>query len=126
MVTTVEELKKIKSTVEVELPPFADGTTITVKLRKVHFNELVKTGKIENPLLKTVMETQGGGKKDGDKNEDTDLIGFYKYMSTVAEMALVSPTYAEISKFAGGLSDEQVTFIHNLVIGEAAEWQKFC
>lgn len=130
MVTKADELAKIKNIIEVELPPFSDGTIVTAEIRKVHFNALAKAGKIPNPLLNTVMDMLGEGNKVKDDNakskENQDMVGFYKYMNIVAEAALVNPTYSEFEELAGGLSDEQLFFIHNLAVGEAKEWQKFC
>lgn len=126
MVTSVEELKKVKSSLEVSLPPFADGTMITVKVRRVHFLDLIADGKIPNPLLRTVSEMIGGKKTETSDNSEGSIVKNVQLMRVVAQSALETPTYSEIKEFAGGLSDAQLSEIYDIAMGDPKKWQKFC
>ena len=50
MVTTIEELKKMRNTFEAELPPFADGSKLVVLLKKPSVFDMVLNGKKLNAV----------------------------------------------------------------------------
>lgn len=124
MVTSIEALKKIGS-VEYELPPFADGTPFTARLKKVSIAEIAQTGAIPNPLLKKISKLISGGADDKNDSiglekglsDDENTLKTFEFMLAVTKKSLISPTFAEIEKCGVGLTDEQISAIFTIALG---------
>ena len=134
-VTTVEELAKIKNTFVVELPPFADGSKLTVELKNPSIIDMVCSGRIYNPIIGDVMKVIGEEAKEDVSEAEKEAreeqsrkakIESIKFMKYVAESCLVNPTIEDINKYTGGLTDEQIFAIFDAVKLDAARLSKFC
>lgn len=134
-VTTVEELAKIKNTFVVELPPFADGSKLTVELKNPSIIDMVCSGRIYNPIIGDAMKVIGEEVKENVSEAEKEAreeqsrkakIESIKFMKYVAESCLVNPTIEDINKYTGGLTDEQIFAIFDAVKLDAAKLSKFC
>lgn len=134
-VTTVEELAKIKNTFVVELPPFADGSKLTVELKNPSIIDMVCSGRIYNPIIGDAMKVIGEEVKENISEAEKEAreeqsrkakIESIKFMKYVAESCLVNPTIEDINKYTGGLTDEQVFAIFDAVKLDTAKLSKFC
>lgn len=134
-VTTVEELAKIKNTFVVELPPFADGSKLTVELKNPSIIDMVCSGRIYNPIIGDAMKVIGEEVKENVSEAEKEAreeqsrkakIESIKFMKYVAESCLVNPTIDDINKYTGGLTDEQIFAIFDAVKLDAAKLSKFC
>lgn len=110
-ITSLEQLKQIKVTEIIELPPFDDGTPLNVEVRKPNMMQLITSGKIPNTLLSSAMDMFNG--KAGEKmvkasNNITDLKDLVGMMQVIAEASLVRPTYKEIKDLGIDLTDNQL------------------
>ena len=117
-VTTIEELKKIGEGEIIELPPFDNGKTIKVRIRKPDITMMIFKGKIPNPLMKTAMKIAGekvdDNEKDSKKEPDMEETQrYFQLLELVAKNCLLSPTYDEIEQYAGGLNLQQLVAILN-------------
>lgn len=134
MVTTIEELKKVKTEIEAELPSFSDGTPLTVRLRYIDVAEMATSiNKIPNPLNEAVNKLTNSteiSKEEKEKmtkwaEENTEEAA--KMLEPIAEKALIEPTYSDICKYAGGLTSSQILAIYNIVMLEPVkQYEKFC
>ena len=134
-VTTVEELAKIKITFVVELPPFTDGSKLTVELKNPSIIDMVCSGRIYNPIIGDAMKVIGEEAKENISEAEKEAreeqsrkakIESIKFMKYVAESCLVNPTLEDINKYTGGLTDEQIFAIFDAVKLDAAKLSKFC
>ena len=117
MVTTIEELKKMRNTFEAELPPFADGSKLVVLLKKPSVFDMVLNGKISNPLFPS----------ENNSSSDTDYLESIKFINEIAENCLVQPTAKEIKEYTGSdLTDEQIMAIYSLAVKDVNDLEKFC
>ena len=110
-VTSLEQLKNIKTTEIVELPAFEDGTPLNVEVKKPNMMQLITSGKIPNTLLSSAMDMFNG--KAGEKmvkasNNANDLKDLVGMMNIIAEASLVRPTYKEIKSLGIDLTDNQL------------------
>lgn len=120
MVTSLEKLKEIASK-EYELPPFIDGTPFVARLKSVSTMDMAKDGKVPNPLMKSVanaIEGKNNLGKTNDMNSDDDTLKIFEFMRTVAKSSLVSPTYDEIEECGVKLTDQQITAIFSIAMGD--------
>lgn len=134
MVTTIEELKKVKTEIEAELPPFSDGTPLTVRLRYIDVSEMATSiNKIPNPLNNAVNKLTNSteiSKEEKEKKtkwaeENTEEAT--KVLEPIAEKALIEPTYSDICKYAGGLTSFQILAIYSIVAHKPVkQYEKFC
>ena len=113
-ITSLEQLKAIKQTEIVELPPFEDGTTFIVEIKKPNMMQLMTSGKIPNTLLSVATDMFNGktGQVMGKASEDIktikELVGM---MNVLAEASLVNPSYKDIKKANIELTENQLMAI---------------
>lgn len=110
-VTSLEQLKSIKMSEIVELPPFSDGTPLFVEVKKPNMMQLITSGKIPNTLLTVAMDMFNG--KTGEKMQkagtsSSDLKDLVGMMNVIAEATLINPSYADIKKLGIDLTDNQL------------------
>ena len=126
MVTSIEELKKMRNTFEAELPPFADGSKLVVLLKKPSVFDMVLNGKISNPLFPAVNNVLGKS-SENNSGSDTDYLESIKFIKEIAENCLVQPTAKEIKEYTGSdLTDEQIMAIYSLAVKDVNDLEKFC
>ena len=131
MVTKIEDLKTV-GTQEIELPPFADGTPFTARLRKISLFQLIGKKKIPNPLLQTVSKLLGlENEKENniaDKiiSDGENLNNLIEFMLIIAENSLVEPKFKELQENDIYLTDEQLLEIFRFSVGDLQQLMKFC
>lgn len=132
-VATIEELKKIGEGEIIELPPFDNGKTIKVRIRKPDITMMIFKGKIPNPLMKMAMKIAGEKVDDNKKDDKEDkkepdieeAQRYFQLLELVAKNCLLSPTYDEIEEYAGGLSLQQLVAIFNYAQLEVNDLSSF-
>lgn len=113
-VTTLREMKESSHPV-VQIPGWEDGQDINVRLQRVSFLQLIEKGELPNELLLLVhkIAIKGTGElnpyKEGTSLED--IQNFARLLQSIAQIALIEPTYEKIQEEAGGLTDGQLTAI---------------
>jgi hypothetical protein len=112
MVTSIEELKKAKQTWEFKAPPFANGIELVVELRQPALTTMMLDGTISNPLLNDVQTLVEPEKKNSKKATAAQKVSAFKFINTVVNYCVVSPTIQEIEEYAGGLTDNQILAIY--------------
>ena len=111
-VTTVDDLKEYAKGQIVQLPSFADGQPLVVRMKRPSLMILAKSGKIPNKLLKTATE-MFNGESDAD-NEDLDALSkTFELLEIICEASLVEPKYKDFKSAGIDLSDEQLIAIFN-------------
>ena len=126
MATTIEQLKRAKSTWEFQAPPFANGTELVVELREPSLSTMIYGDGISNPLLndlETLTEQVKSKKKSTPTKEQTRSA--YRFISTVVDYCMVSPTMAEVNEYAGGLSITQMMAIYEEVMKSTVDLSSF-
>lgn len=136
MSTSLEELKKIKLTEEKQLPPFIDGTPFVAELKKISLVDVICNSHVPNPIIKTVMKVLGDNKSQNSELQDQAIDQIMndspaetmKFMFTVVEKSLVSPTYDEIKQCGVSLTDAQIFAIFSYAMSstETEALSKFC
>lgn len=95
-VISIEELRRIKTTVIEELPPFEDGTPFIAELKKPNMMALIAAGTIPNTLLSISMDMFIKGKSKEVTNKAVQDASTLKTMvsllDVLAEVCLVNPT----------------------------------
>lgn len=111
-VTTIDDLKEYAKGQIVQLPSFADGQPLIVRMKRPSLMILAKSGKIPNKLLKTATEMfNGEGSAD---NEDLDALSkTFELLEIICEASLVEPKYKDFRSAGIDLSDEQLIAIFN-------------
>ena len=111
-VTTVDDLKEYAKGQIVQLPSFADGQPLIVRMKRPSLMILAKSGKIPNKLLKTATEMfNGEGAAD---DEDFDALSkTLDLLEIICEASLVEPKYKDFKSAGIDLSDEQLIAIFN-------------
>lgn len=111
-VTTVDDLKEYAKGQIVQLPSFADGQPLIVRMKRPSLMILAKSGKIPNKLLKTATEMfNGEGAAD---DEDFDALSkTFDLLDIICEASLVEPKYKDFKSVGIDLSDEQLIAIFN-------------
>lgn len=111
-VTTIDDLKEYAKGQVVQLPSFADGQPLVVRMKRPSLMILAKSGKIPNKLLKTATEMfNGEGSAD---NEDLDALSkTFELLEIICEASLVEPKYKDFKSAGIDLSDEQLIAIFN-------------
>lgn len=111
-VTTIDDLKEYAKGQIVQLPSFADGQPLIVRMKRPSLMILAKSGKIPNKLLKTATEMfNGEGSAD---NEDLDALSkTLDLLEIICEASLVEPKYKDFKSAGIDLSDEQLIAIFN-------------
>lgn len=111
-VTTIEDLKEYAKGQIVQLPPFADGQPLIVRMKRPSLMILAKSGKIPNKLLKTATEMFNGEKSTDDEDFDA-LSKTLELLEIICEASLVEPRYKDFKSAGIDLSDEQLIAIFN-------------
>lgn len=114
-ITSIEELKKVALGELVELPPFVEGTSFVVRLRKPSMMALAKSGRIPNALMDSAAQLFNDAKTKSAKemSKQDNLSKMYDLCKAMAEAALVEPTYKELCEAGIELSDAQLLAIFN-------------
>ena len=124
MATSIEELKKAKQTWEFEAPPFANGVSLVVELRQPSLTTMIFDGTITNPLINDVQKITDI-KAKGKKPTTEQQAAVYKFINSVIDYCIVSPTTKEINEFAGGLTDNQKLAIYGEVMKSVTDLSSF-
>lgn len=111
-VTTIEDLKEYAKGQIVQLPSFADGQPLIVRMKRPSLMILAKSGKIPNKLLKTATEMFNGEKSIDDEDFDA-LSKTLELLEIICEASLVEPRYKDFKSAGIDLSDEQLIAIFN-------------
>ena len=125
MVTSIEELKKAKQTWEFKAPPFANGIELVVELRQPALTTMMLDGTISNPLLNDVQTLVEPEKKNSKKATAAQKVSAFKFINTVVNYCVVSPTIQEIEEYAGGLTDNQILAIYEEVMKTVTDMSSF-
>lgn len=110
-ISTIQELLEVSKGEVVELPPFREGTTFVVRMKRPSMMNLVKTGKIPNSLVKSASKLFNG--KGVDDRSNTAMSQAFEVFEALCEAALVEPTYVDIKEAGIELTDEQMMAIFN-------------
>lgn len=111
-VTTIDDLKEYAKGQIVQLPPFADGQPLIVRMKRPSLMILAKSGKIPNKLLKTATEMFNGEKSTDEEDFDA-LSKTLDLLEIICEASLVEPKYKDFKSAGIDLSDEQLIAIFN-------------
>ena len=111
-VTTIEDLKEYAKGQIVQLPSFADGQSLIVRMKRPSLMILAKSGKIPNKLLKTATEMFNGEKSTDEEDFDA-LSKTLDLLEIICEASLVEPKYKDFKSAGIDLSDEQLIAIFN-------------
>lgn len=111
-VTTIEDLKEYAKGQIVQLPSFADGQPLIVRMKRPSLMILAKSGKIPNKLLKTATEMFNGEKSTDEEDFDA-LSKTLELLEIICEASLVEPKYKDFKSAGIDLSDEQLIAIFN-------------
>lgn len=112
-VTSVLDLNKYAKGTVVELPEFAEGQPLIVRIKRPSILALAKSGKIPNNLLVTAAELFTKGGQGMDVDNENMLSDMYNLCRVMAEASLVEPTLADIERAGLELTDEQLMAIFN-------------
>lgn len=111
-VTTIDDLKEYAKGQIVQLPPFADGQPLIVRMKRPSLMILAKSGKIPNKLLKTATEMFNGERSTDEEDFDA-LSKTLDLLEIICEASLVEPKYKDFKSAGIDLSDEQLIAIFN-------------
>lgn len=112
-VTSVLDLNNYAKGTIVELPEFAEGQPLIVRIKRPSILALAKSGKIPNNLLVTAAELFTKGGQGMDVDNENMLSDMYNLCRVMAEASLVEPTLADIERAGLELTDEQLMAIFN-------------
>ena len=116
MVTTVEDIKKLKDGIVIELPDFDKDTPFTARVKRPSLMEMCSKGTIPNPLLNAAQRLWEGDIPKGRLKDYNEVI------RKVVEVALVEPTYADVKDV---LTDDQLIAIFDYTQGGAVKLLPF-
>lgn len=122
--TTIEQLKQIRLTEVISLPPFPDGTPLNAEVKHPDVSDMALSGKIPNRLIELIPEiAQEAKEADGKGVElaENDLSQIRDFMDTLCQICLVSPTYSDIKEYAGGLTFDQKLAVFHWAVGGVNE-----
>ena len=109
-VTRIEDLKEYAKGQVVELPPFAEGQPLVVRMSRPSMLAMVEKGRIPNSLLVVANKLFMGG-----SDLDTDNTDFLKDMhgvlKEICRSSLIEPTYEEFEDAGIRLTDDQIMAI---------------
>ncbi len=116
MVTTSEDIKKLKEGTVIELPDFDKDTPFTARVKRPSLMEMCGNGAIPNPLLNAAQRLWEGDVGKGNLKDYNEVI------RKVVEVALVEPTYEEVKDV---LTDDQLVTIFDYTQGGAVKLLPF-
>ena len=111
-VTKLDELRGYAKGQIVELPPFAEGQNLVVRMTRPSLLVMVKEGRIPNSLLVTANKLFMGG-EGFDTDSQTMMQDMYGVMEEICKASLIEPTYDEIISTGVKLTDDQMMAIFN-------------
>lgn len=118
-VTTLAEFTEKGNGVEIGVPGFVSGETITMKIKRPSLMEMAVHGKIPNTLMATAASLFKSGTSECiDKLKDDDgkaFADFSEAVHCVVKAALVEPTYDELKERGIELTDVQLLYIYNYI-----------
>jgi len=124
-VTSIETMKLASAGNLVSIPGFADGETITVRLRKPNMLTLMKSGRIPNNLFTAATELfDGKGKQDKEYTPE-QLLQVCDLMTCFCEASLAEPKYKEMTDAGIELTMEQMMFIFQYAQGGVKALEPF-
>lgn len=123
--TTISQLSEYSKGQVVQLPDFAPGQSFVARLRRPSLLVLMKNGKIPNSLLGEASSLFDKNKKNDSEVDPSKMSNMLSIMETLAEAALVSPTYEEIKSAGVALTDEQLMAIFNYTQGGIEDLKSF-
>lgn len=113
-VTTIADLQRYARGQLVELPPFADGQPLVVRMKRPSLMMLAKSGKIPNGLMKTASALfNGDDLTESGMPEDEMLEKTYDILTLICEASLVEPSMEDFKEAGIELSDNQMIAIFN-------------
>lgn len=109
-VTRIEDLKEYAKGQVVELPPFAEGQPLVVRMSRPSMLAMVEKGRIPNSLLVVANKLFMGGSDLDTSNTDflKDMNGVLK---EICRASLIEPTYEEFEDAGIRLTDDQMMAI---------------
>lgn len=109
-VTRIEDLKEYAKGQVVELPPFAEGQPLVVRMSRPSMLAMVEKGRIPNSLLVVANKLFMGGSDLDTGNTDflKDMNGVLK---EICRASLIEPTYEEFEDAGIRLTDDQMMAI---------------
>ena len=116
MVTTSEDIKKLKDGIVIELPDFDKDTPFTARVKRPSLMDMCGKGTIPNPLLNAAQRLWEGDVPKGSIKDYNDVI------RKVVEVALVEPSYDEVKDV---LTDDQLIAIFDYTQGGAVKLLPF-
>lgn len=124
MATSIEQLKSAKHTWEFKAPNFKNGVELIIELREPSLTTMLFDGTISNPLINDVSKMTG---HTGENKKPTakETASVFKFIKSVVQYCMVSPTYQEVEEFAGGLSEEQLIAIYDEVMKSCKDLTSF-
>lgn len=124
--TTIEQLKQIRLTEVISLPPFPDGTPLNAEVKRPDVMDIALNGEGKMPnrlisLIPRVVQSAGDTDSEGIDLTDDDLPAVYGFIDKMCQKSFVSPTYSDIAEYAGGLTLEQKLAFSEWVFGGVNE-----
>jgi len=110
-VSTIQELLEVSQGELVQLPPFKEGTTFVVRMKRPSMMNLVRTGKIPNSLVKSASKLFNG--KGVDDRNDKAMSQAFDVFETLCEASMLEPTYKQLQEAGIELTDEQLMAVFN-------------
>jgi hypothetical protein len=126
MATSIEQLKQAKATWEFKAPSFANGVELVVELREPSLAAMMYEDGIANPLLNDVQTlTEQAKSKKKSQPSPAQQASAYRFMRSVVDYCMVTPTMKDIEDYAGGLSDTQLIAIYQEIMKSTSDLSSF-
>lgn len=110
-VTTLEQLKKVKTTEILEVGAFDDGTMLVAEVRRPDLFKLITSGQMPNTLMKPAMQVFNGRGNEVMKKVDNNDLSALKdlggLLDIITKECLVNPSLEEIQSVGLNLDMEQ-------------------
>lgn len=129
-ITPLEDIRVQAEPEVITIPGFRPATTINVQIRYVDLTPAILSTNISNPLLALAYQRAREGKTEAEiaaeinskhSSPDKDAAQVLQALTVLAEQALVSPTYKELTAIAP-LNAEQLAAIYlYMLYGERGE-----
>lgn len=130
MATSIEQLKQAKATWEFKAPSFANGVELVVELREPSLAAMMYEDGIANPLLNDVQTLTEQAKEQAKSKKKSQpspaqQASAYRFMRSVVDYCMVTPTMKDIEDYAGGLSDTQLIAIYQEIMKSTSDLSSF-
>lgn len=123
--TTLSELEKYAGGAVVQLPDFADGMPLYVRMRRPSMLDMIAAGKIPNPLVDVAMKLFVRGGKGVPTDDAGQIKNLIELFHLFCEVCFVEPTYQQIKEAGLELNDEQLVSVSNFVQGGTKALERF-